>query len=224
MQRLTRQWLSYYKTVRRRTARDRSHCRFLDVMDILPPDDLEPTTLEMIDGDDIWIEGSEPYELEHPKHRRPNQDLDWWRDCIPRSDDALQQLLVDCEVIVARDEFRTTLQSQQPIAVADGSFHPIYKVGTAGVTTETSDGRNIARGFCRTTGEDNDQNPYRSELTGVLLGLKLLSCILTGSEVRLDHLTSSLICQYICLFFNHIQMQLLLLLKLLKLQMTCSKV
>ena len=48
------------------------------------------------------------------------------------------------------------------------------------MTIETSEGRNMARGFCRVTGEADDQNPYRSELTGALLGLVLVQCITHG--------------------------------------------
>ena len=86
IQRMTNQWLSYYKTVHRRTARDRMRYRFLDVMDDIPPDDLEPTTLEIIDDDDIWIEGSNAYDTAAPRVRSLNEDLGWWRDCIPCED------------------------------------------------------------------------------------------------------------------------------------------
>ena len=84
---MNRYWLVYYKTANSRRARDRNHYHFLDVLDDLPPEDLEPTTLDFIDGDDIWIEGSSPYLKTASRPRWLNDDKEWWRDSIGDDDD-----------------------------------------------------------------------------------------------------------------------------------------
>ena len=74
-------------------------------------------------------------------------------------------------VLVSETEMKYILENDSLVIVADGSFHPDFQIGTAGVVIETKSGYSIAKGFCRTHGHTSDQSAYRSELMGILLGL-----------------------------------------------------
>ena len=153
-------------------------------VDHSPPSDLVPTSVIEEADQDIWIEGHSPWIDPSPCTRRLYEDRNWWHDAIKQEDRVLKDFLQDCMVTCSRLYMKKHLQKGNIIIAADGSFHPVYRIGTAGMTIETDSGVELARGYGRTPGLENDLNSYRSELAGVLMGLQLFKYLIEDCNVQ----------------------------------------
>ena len=168
-------WEVFYKSASTRTTRERKHFISWGIDDDSIPDDILPTSLIERDGKHVYIEGSGHPPQPIVETPRIHFDHNWWISQDSKQHNDLSHLLKYTKIIVTKSELIRILEHDKLIIASDGSYHPTFKVGTAAVIIETSNGVSVGRGYCRTHGEDQDGNAYRSELMGILLGMTCLS-------------------------------------------------
>ena len=69
------------------------------------------------------------------------------------------------------------IKNSNIIVMSDGSFSHRSKMGTAAMRMETKQGKLLSVGWVRTSGSSLIMDPYRAELSGVMLGLEVLNKI-----------------------------------------------
>ena len=156
-----RDWQIYYKSISSRTTRERNHFIHLcdHVHDI--PEDLSPVTISERNGRHVYIEGFAKLADSSLIISDQNQ-FAWWMTAKSRSNTDTADLLRYISVFVDK---------QKLVIASDGSYHPKYRIGTAAIIIETESGISIAKGYCKTHGNKDDVNAYRSELIDIFLGM-----------------------------------------------------
>ena len=70
------------------------------------------------------------------------------------------------------------------IVMSDGSFSHSIRMGAAAMRMETKQGDLLAVGWTRTSGSSIVMDPYRAELSGILIGLETLQIICSKFNIR----------------------------------------
>ena len=95
----------------------------------------------------------------------------WWMTAKSRSNTDTADLLRYILVFVDKPTLKGLCRHEKLVIASDGSYHPKYRIGTAAIIIETESGISIAKGYCKTHGNKDDVNAYRSELMGIFLGM-----------------------------------------------------
>ena len=93
----------------------------------------------------------------------PTPKIDWFMKDIQSSN--------------STDYLRDCIISSTAIAVSDGLFSPLEKVGGCAWIVSTQDGTEWIQGGGVVPGEEHEQNSYRSELGGALGVAVIIDCI-----------------------------------------------